>query len=383
VEWEGIEVTKRTRGNGEGSIYQRSRDGKWVTAMTLPDGRRKTWISSTWKDARKKLQEGQQALKEQRPVAPERMTLARYLDDWLENSVRPSVRPKTYAGYKQLCRLYIVPTLGKVQLQELSASQVQSLQNSLRRKGLSVSTVMDTRAVLKRALNQAVKWDLVLRNVVTLVDPPKREHVERQILTRHQVFQLVAALDGDRLKNLFVTALALGLRKGELLGLQWQDVDLESGKLTIRAALQRLDGELKLMEPKTRTSKRVVTLPQIVTRTLRAQRQQQREERLLAGRRWVQTNFVFTSSVGTPMEPANVNHALTDALKRAGLPHIRFHDLRHQTASILLGQNIRVKDVSTLLGHSGPAVTQSVYEHYLEDPGQVVADEMDRFFGQG
>jgi integrase len=248
--------------------------------------------------------------------------------------------------------------------------------------GYLTRTVQYTRAVLRRALNQAVKWGLVPRNVTGVVDPPKGERKEREFLSPDEVRTFLGALAGHRLEPLFVTAIALGLRKGKLLALRWRDGDLAGGKLSVRGTMQVIEGKPVVMDTKTKESRRTIALPAMVARALSKQKVMQVDARLRAGMRWRQTEYVFTSTVGTPLGGRNLSTALDKILAGAGLPHIRFHDLRHLAASILLdGKRVRLKDVSALLGHSNTVVTQTIYEHLLDNSGRAVADEMDRFFG--
>ncbi len=369
----------RNRANSEGSVYQRSRDGRWITSVSLPDGSRKSWTFGTQKEALQKLKVHHKQVQEGIiPITEPRVRLDRFLADWLEGTVKQSVRPKIYDSYAQLVRLYIAPTIGRVALEELSAVHVRDLQNKQLASGLSPRTTQYTRAVLRRALNQAVKWSLVPRNVVPLVDPPKSTRHEREMLTIAQVHMLLHYAQGDRMAAVLVTAIALGLRKGELLALTWQDVDFAKGTVTVHSSLQLIEGKPRIMETKTKQSNRTITLPGIVSDALCTQRLRQEEARRLAGARWKQTEYIFTTSVGTPFGPTNMSRELDRVLQKAGLPHIRFHDLRHLAASLLLDSNMRLKDVSTLLGHASTSITQNVYEHLLDKSGRKVADEMDR-----
>jgi integrase len=228
------------------------------------------------------LREQQQGL----PVAIERQTVAQFLTKWLEDAAKPTVRPSTYTGYEVLVRVHIIPALGRIQLQQLNPPHVQAFLKQQRESGFSNRTVQYIHAVLRRALSQAVKWGAVSRNVTTLVDPPRVQHTEIQRWTPEQARTFLEAMKRDRLEALYSVALAIGLRHGEALGLRWDDVDLDKGILIVRAALQRVGGELRLLETKTNRSRRVISLPQVTITALRAHKIRQIEDRLKAGTAW-------------------------------------------------------------------------------------------------
>jgi integrase len=185
-----------------------------------------------------------------------------------------------------------------------------------------------------------------------------------QALTREQAQTFLSQVAGDRLEALYVLALATGARQGELLGLRWEDVDLEAGRLAIRHTLSRIDGSLG--DPKTARGRRTVPLPPFVVTSLREHRRRQLEQRLAAGRRWVDGGFVFTTRTGTALHSKNVLRAFQAALERAALPRVRFHDLRHSAATLLLAQGVSIHEVSWMLGHASIAITADTYGHASE-----------------
>jgi len=201
--------------------------------------------------------------------------------------------------------------------------------SGMRGQGFSERTIQYTLTVLRQGLNRALRQGLVAQNVATLVDRPRARRPEVQPFTPDQARTFLAAIKGDRLEALYTVALAVGLRKGEALGLHWDDVDLDAATLWVRKALQRVNGSLQLVEPKTARSRRTVSIPEIAVTSLRLHRARQLQERLLAGSRWQGCGLVFTSTIGTPFDPRNVNRHFSRALKQASLPHQRFHDLRH------------------------------------------------------
>ena len=224
-------------------------------------------------------------------------------------------------------------------------------------------------------------WGLVYRNVAKLVDPPRVPRHEIRPLTPEQARQLLDTADGDRLAGLYALALATGMPQGELLGLRWEDIDLDARRLYVRHALARVNGKLVLLEPKTERSRRTVVLPEVAVNALLAHRTRQRMERLVAGSRWQETGYVFTTTFGAPLDAATVTRAFQAALGRASLPHSRFHDLRHATATFLLAQGFTLEDVKNLLGHSSITLTSNTYGHVLEQRQQQVAAGMDAILG--
>ena len=277
----------------------------------------------------------------------------------------PRLAPKTVSSYRDTVRLHLTPTLGRYQLAKLTPAHVQALLREKEAAGLSPRSVAYIRTVLRVALNRALKWGLVHQNVAALTDPPRRVHSERHPLTPDQARTLLAAAEGERLEALYRVALALGLRLGEALGLRWEDVDLDTGSLRVRFALQRIDGKLTLKEPKTEQSRRTLTMPPSLTIALRAHRDRQAFEQATAGDTWRANGLVFTNTIGGPLEPSNVLKGLKKLLDRAGLPPQRFHDLRHCAASLLLAQGVPARVVMDILGHTQMATTMDLYSHVM------------------
>jgi integrase len=331
-----------------------------------------------------------QALREQQlgfPVgADDRQTVATFLGRWLEDAVRPTVRASTYARYEGLVRVHLIPAIGRERLAKLSPQQVQAMMNAKLAAGLSPRTVGHLRAVLRRALNQAYRWGLVARNVATLVDAPRVAHHELTPLDPAQALAFLEAARGDRLEALYVLALTTGLRQGELLGLRWQDVDLEAvdpvtqerqPTLTVRQALQRVGGRPQFVEPKSSRARRSIALPGIVIPALREHRNRQRFEQRWAGTRWQDWGLVFASTIGTPLDGTNVTHRLQVILERAGLPRQRFHDLRHGAASLHVAAGTPMRQVQELLGHSDYRLTANLYAHVAPVVARDTAARMD------
>jgi integrase len=361
----------RKRGQNEGSIFQRESDGRWCGVLNLgwENGRRKRkyFYGATAAEIQHALLKARADHAQGIPVPPSRQTVEQFLQDWLENSVKPSVRPSTYRSYEQTIRNHLIPELGRLPLCKLEPQNVRVMLNrKLAQGGLSARSVAYLRVVLRAGLNQARKWNLVARNVAELVEPPRCERFRIEPLTPDQARTLLDAVKGDRLEALYAVALACGLRMGEILGLRWQEIDLENGRMAVSQALQRQKGRgLVLAETKTDRSRRTIGLPAPLVTALRAHHVRQLQERLAADSRWQDQSFVFASRVGTALEPRNLHRAFKRMLKYAGLPDIRFHDLRHSAASLMLAQGVPLRVVMEVLGHSSISLTADTYSHVM------------------
>lgn len=368
------------RGSNEGNIYRRT-DGRWEARISLGyrGGRRirRSYYGRTRREVQEQLDAARRDRHEGVLAPDKRLTLGRFLARWLAEAVRPAARPSTVRAYEMICRLYLTPDLGHVPLVRLTALDVQTMMNGRLRSGLSPRTVHHIRAVLRRSLTHAVRWGLISKNVATLVDPPRVPRYAVRPVSPDDARQILAAVRGDRLEALFASALAIGLRQGEALGLMWSRVDLDRRQVVIAHALQRVDRKLQLVEPKTGRSHRVIAIPDVVAAQLRAHRIRQLEERLVAGDRWHDGDFVFSTAVGTPLDGPNVTHRFQALLSAAGLPRMRFHDLRHACASLLLAQGVHPRVVMDVLGHSQISLTMNTYAHVIPALRNGAAAEMD------
>jgi integrase len=379
------------RGQNEGSIYER-KDGRWAAVINLgyQNGKlkRKTFYGTTRKDAQKKLTKALHDHEQGLPIAMPRQTVRQFLERWLEDCIKPTVRPATYVSYEQQVRVHIGPALGHHQLTKLGPQHIQAYMNEKAKPvpqpakdkpkpGLSAKTIGYHRSLIVMALGQALKWGLVARNVATLVDKPRALKYEIQPITPEQARQFLEAIKGNRLEALFTVALSLGLRRGEALGLRWQDIDFEKRTLRVHQSLARINKGLVLSEPKTKGSRRILDLPKTLAVRLKEHKTRQLEERMAAGSRWIETGLVFTSGIGTPIDPRHVKRHLDPLLTKAGLPHFRVHDLRHFCASLLLAQGVPLKVVSDLLGHTQISITADLYTHVLPSMRKDAFDLMD------
>jgi integrase len=270
-----------------------------------------------------------------------------------------------------------VPALGQKRLDKLTAREVQSFLGELSDR-VAAGSVVKIHGVLRSALSDAQRLDLVPRNVAKAAKPPSLQASKRRALTFPEAQRLLAAASGDRLEALFVIALTMGLRRGELLGLRWSDFDPADHVLRIERAVQRTAGQLRFVEPKTPRSRRVLPVPQVAVAAFSAHRARQARERLAAGDSWHDDDLIFASSVGTPMEPRNVNRRFNELRAKAGLDWLRLHDLRHACATYLLANGVEARSVMEILGHSTIRLTMDIYGHVLPDRLRAAASAMDR-----
>jgi integrase len=373
------------RGANEGSIFRRSRDGKWVAVVNLGyvsgKRRRKTFVGKTRAEVQRELNRALRDRERGLPVQTERQTVADYLDAWLRDSVWPSKRLRTHERYEQAVRLHIAPEIGRIELSKLTPQHVQRFVANRLAAGRSPSSVRYARTVLSIALEQARKWELVSRNVASLVDPPEVVQRRVPVVTVERARQILHAVAGDRFAALYRVALLTGLRRGELVGLRWGDVDLDEAALTVRRSVQRVAGTVQVVEPKTSRSHRTIALPDSAVSTLKRQRVHQIEVGLGVGRPWSSADFVFGKADGEPLEPSSVTVRFQRLLAEAGLPRMRFHDLRHATASLLIADHVPARVVMEMLGHSSITTTMNIYAHVMPALQREAANHLDDILG--
>jgi len=353
------------RGNGEGSIYQRASDGRWVGAYTATDGRRRFIYANSRSEVRDRLVVAQREAQQGISPAPARLTVDTFFDQWLD-AVKPSLRPRTFSSYSDLLRLHVRPLIGKVALAKLTPREVQSLVNDRLAAGLSPRTVQYVHAVLRRALGHAEKWGLVGRNVARLVDGPRVPHAEIHPLTPDEARQLLAFVRGSPDEALYTVAIAIGLRQGEALGLRWVDLDLENARASVVQTVITVKHEVQIGDPKTAKGTRAVELDPATVAALREHRKRQATERLQMGAGWTDHGLVFCHIEGGPLHPERFSRTFADRSRQLGLPSIRLHDLRHTWATLALETGVHPKVVQERLGHANISITMDIYSHVTE-----------------
>ncbi len=373
------------RGNGEGSISRR-KNGGWMgqyVVYTAAGRKRKTVYGKTRKEVAKKLTKAISNREDGLVFDAENLTVGEYLDLWLKNSVQDTVRLTTYQGYERIVRLHIKPALGRIKLDNLTPVHVRSLYRERLETGLAPRMVQLVHTVLHKALKQAVNDGLIPRNVTEAVKAPRPVKKEMKPLSPTQARDLLEAARGERLEALYALAVTTGMRQGEILGLKWEDVDLEAGTLQVRRTLSTaMGGGVRFGPPKTARSRRSIRIPKLALTALRRHRKAQLEQRIKLSGLWEDHDLVFTTGVGTPISRADlINRSFKPLLRQADLPDIRFHDLRHTCATLLLSRGVHAKLVQELLGHSTIAVTLDTYSHVLPGMDDGLADTMDEALG--
>ena len=361
------------KANGEGSIYQRKEDKKWVASVTLNNGKRKVFYGKTCKEAHDKLQKALQEQKQGKLGATQTQTVEQYLAYWLMIH-KKNVRPRTHERYEEIVRLHLVPTLGKIRLDKLTPHHLEMLYTNKLESGLSGTTVAAIHNFLHTALDGAVRQETLSRNVCDLVSPPREHHEEIKPLNPEQIYKLLEAAKGHTNEALFILALATGMRRGELLGLKWQDIDFDKNILHVRRTLSRVPTKMVEevgasyieTETKTKRSRRSIVLTGFAVEALKRHRSKQLVLKQKAGTFWQEHDYVFCSPTGTYLGPGhNALVQLKKLLEKAGLPDIRFHDLRHSAATMLLMMDVHPKIVQEILGHSEISMTMDIYSHVL------------------
>jgi integrase len=378
---------RRRRPRGEGTVYT-TKHGR-IRAATLVDdpetGQRKRLVASgrTQGEARSKLADAVRDFESGRGPS---QTFEAYLGRWLP-ALRARVRPSSWAQREQHCRLHIAPAFGKLALSDLTPGHVERLTARLVAGGLSPTTAHHIRTTIGMVLRDAQRDGLVARNVALLARPPRAIRPELHVLTADQTRRLLAAVADDEFGPAITMAATTGLRQGELLGLAWADVDIESSHptLVVRRTLAKASGtDWVLSEPKTRRSRRTLELAPRAVAALAVQRARQDAMRVGAGDLWQDVaGLVFTDALGRPLRPWDVTKAFRAALARHGLPKVRFHDLRHGAASMMLAAGVPMKLVSDALGHSTIAITADVYSHLDREQRRAAATAIENALGGG
>jgi integrase len=375
-------VSKK-RGNGEGSIYRR-KDGRWVgqyTVYTATGPKYRYLYGKTRAVVAEKLTKAMADRNGGLIFDVGNLTVGEYLDSWLSDSVRGTVRPSTFERHEGIIRLHIKPSLGRVGLKKLTPAHVRGLHREKLDAGLAPATVRKIHSTLHKALSQAVSDGIVPRNAAD-VKAPRPTPEEMQPLSEAEARAFLDTARGDRFEPLYMLAISTGLRRGELLGLRWKDVDLERGTLRVGRALVREAGRHVLGETKTRRGRRQINLTPRAVSTLKAHCKKQLEEKIKLTGLHRDHGLIFATRVGTPINPENlVNRSFKPLLERASLPEIRFHDLRHTCATLLLGRGVHPKLVQELLGHATIAMTLDTYSHYMPSMGDQAAGAMEDALG--
>ena len=355
------------RGNGEGSITRR-KDGLYMARymiQTETGSKRKAIYAKTRKEVADKLADALANRDKGIVLDAGALTLGKYLRSWLYDSVQGTVRQRTWERYEQVARVHIEPSLGKMKLKNVTPTHVRALYREKLDFGLAPRTVQYIHVTLNKALKDAVLDGLIPRNVASAVKAPRPAKKEIHPLTSEQTKALLQAARGDRFEVAYVLALHCGLRQGEILGLRWSDIDIEAATLQIRRTLSEARTGYRFEPPKNNKG-RSITLTTQAGEALREHLARQLETIEMMGDLYEDQGLVVSSQVGTPMNGKNLtSRSFKPLLKLAGLPNIRFHDLRHTFATLMLQNGEHPKVVQEMLGHATIAITMDTYSHVL------------------
>jgi integrase len=336
----------------------------------------------TRKECEAKLREAIRVSETGSILTSPKLTLHDFTQEWLE-AVKHSVRPATHRRYSDIMRRHVLPIIGGVPLSKLNASHLQRLYTSRIEAGLSTTSVHHIHVTLHGAMKQALRWGMIDRNPTELLDPPRRAVPETATWNVDQTRRVLAAGNETGLAALWYLALMTGMRRGELLGLKWEDIEFEQGTLSVRRTLIRGNGGTwELGQPKTASSRRAIALPGNCLTALRQHRVRQLEQRMRLGELWQDHGFVFTGQNGQPLHPNTLAAQFERLIIAANVPRIRFHDLRHTCATLLLSQGVHPKIVQERLGHADIAMTLNRYSHVTPDMQRAAANTLDNVFGR-
>ncbi len=382
----------KKRGNGEGSISRR-KTGGWMAqyaVYTAESRKRKTIYGKTRAEVAKKLSKALSDREGGLIFDAGNLTVGQYMTRWLSDSVKGVVKETTHANYSYITRVHIFPALGRVKLKNLTPAHVRHFYGEkAHNTNLSAATVKKMHVVLRKALSQAVSDELIQRNAADSVKPPRASAPGEEIrpLNSEEYSAFLEASRGERLEALYVLAAHCGLREGELLALRWEDVDLDAAKpaLLVRRTITRGEGGRGyVMGKSTKSGKgRRVRLTRRAVMALKDHRKRQLEERMRLAGLWQDQDLVFPNEIGSLLNPSNLrNRSFKRVKARSGVREdLRFHDLRHTCATLLLREGVNVKVVSEMLGHASITITLNTYSHVLPDMQDSAADAMEAALG--
>jgi integrase len=365
----------KKRSNNEGTIHRRS-NGSWRAQVTL-DGRRLSYTSRTKADCQKWIRKTLNQIDEGMTYASTKISLEEYLTEWLV-SKKASIKPRSWDHYEHLVGHYITPRLGHIRIRDLQPQHIQGFYNQMQQQEIGAYTIRKIHFALHSALSHALKLNLIRYNPASVVIKPKKPSREMVILDESQISQMLIAAKDTRLEPILHLAVSTGMRQMELLGLKWADLDPIKNTIKVERQLVRpVAGKIEFTSPKTKFGRRTIALGTKAMEVLRRHYERQNITKLAAGDMWTENGLIFTNATGGPLHHRNLLRDFKKLLYDAGLPTIRFHDLRHTAASLMLNHDIPVLVVSRMLGHSRPSITLDVYGHLIPSAQAYVAEKMD------
>ncbi len=367
------------RHKGEGTVRLRS-DGRWEARLTYIDRdgtrRRVSFYGATAEAVREQMKDGSERAQRQEPIRDSTQTLGDYAEHWITGVLEVSDRAEaTKDQYRRLLRKHVIPALGRKPLGKLLKSDIEGLLGRMKTSGLSQSTRKSTFIALRLTLASAVADGLIATNPAVKITTPQVDREEAAFLTPEQARALLAATDGLRYATALRLTLATGMRRGEVAGLKWADVDLEKGHLQVRRTLNRVDGKLQFATPKTARSRRRLPLTPAVVNMLKTHKAAQAAEKLKAGERWHEEGLVFCNAFGGRVDPrSSILRTVEIAAKKAKIEGATVHALRHAAGSAMVDAGYSLPTVRDLLGHSSVSITGDIYTHPTEAAARAAVD---------
>jgi integrase len=363
------------RGNNEGTIFRKP-NGRWRAQVSI-DGKRLSFTGKTRSECQDWLKKTITQIDHGMRVEAALQTVEEYLLEWLSVS-QLSQRQTTASHYAHAVKAYLIPYIGDIKMKDLRPEHVQRLYSLLVEQGVGIYAIRKAHQVLHCALEHAVTMEVIHRNPASKVRPPRAPECEMAILDEIQVSKLLVTSSNHRWYALYQLAVTTGMRQGELLGLKWVDLDVSKKTIKVERQLSRTrNGGVQFYAPKTRSGRRTIALGQATIEVLQSHYLKQEEERRTAGDQWVDQGLIFTNSLGGPINHRNLLRNFKSLLRDAGLPDIRFHDLRHTSASLMLNDGIPLLAVSRRLGHARASITLNIYGHLVPGIQEEAAARID------
>jgi integrase len=382
----------KKRGNGEGTISQR-KDGRWEGKLTIgydPQSgktKRSTFYGKTRQEVRSKMDDVKVQMKLGSYVQNNKINVGDWLCQWLDVYAQSRIRISTFEKYKSLVQKHIVPSLGKMLISDLRPEHIQRFYNEKLKQGrvdgkggLSEKTVGEFHLIIHQALDQAIKEGFLSKNVIDAIRKPQFKTYEIQPLSEEEVKKFLETITHHPYYEPLLLECYTGLRRGELLGLRWSDVDLKNNTVSIKQSLIRTKQGLCFSEPKTAKSRRTIPIPQQLSNVLKRYKVKQNESKLVAGSAYQDKGLLFCNPAGSPLDPRSFTKAFKKVLVDANLLKIRFHDMRHTHATLLLLLNEHPKVVQERLGHSTIRMTLDTYSHVIPGMQEKATQKLDRLF---
>ena len=370
----------RKRTDSKGTVTYQVILDKGIAA----DGKRLRSYSTfnTLKEARAMLAEQEDSINKGTYIEPSKMTVQELCEEWFRVHA-PKIAANTQRGYRVNLDKHIYPLIGGTKVQQLTASMLTECYEKMLKSGLNARSVQFCHTTLHAALKYGMKARYLNHNVAELTSPPKQEKYKPYIYTDEEIKRLLAAVEGSVHEIPVKLAIGLGLRRGEVLGLMWSDVDFRKNTIEVRHNLLCVNGEKSIGDPKTEAGKRTLVVPEELMKLLRKHKTQQAEKRLALGDRWEDNDLVCCTGNGTPYHAGSYSVMFHRFLERKGLPHCRFHDLRHINATLMLKSGVNMKVCQTRLGHSDISTTMDIYSHVDTEMQSQAANNLNNIlFGQ-